>query len=120
MRFIDRTSQYKIWTSGSDDDYKAVATLTGEPILNTMEILADENAVVSNDFLPIQENISAFKLWQLQKEKLALRQQYLDYWNKSVQISGTGRPVDAIISPMSPYGGAPPHGLNRCLMFTTS
>lgn len=109
---------YKIWTSGSDDDYKAVATLTGEPILNTMEILADENAVVSNDFLPIQENISAFKLWQLQKEKLALRQQYLDYWNKSVQISGTGRPVDAIISPMSPYGGAPPHGLNRSADYT--
>lgn len=51
------------------------------------------------------------KLWQLQKEKRILRKSYLDHWEATVAETGTGRPVDAIISPATAYP-APPHGLN--------
>ena len=55
--------------------------------------------------------ISAYKLWQIQKEKLKLRKEYLDHWEATASITGTGRPVDAIITPTAPYT-APPHGRN--------
>lgn len=33
-------------------------------------------------------------------------------WEDTVSITGTGRPVDAIIAPTTPYT-ATPHGMNR-------
>lgn len=57
------------------------------------------------------KGISAYQMWQLHKELLSLRQEYLDHWEGTVSITGTGRPVDAIICPSAPYA-APPHGKN--------
>jgi amidase len=54
----------------------------------------------------------AYQLWQTQKEKRILRKKYLDRWQATQSSTGTGRPVDAIISPVAPYA-APPHGHNR-------
>ena len=88
-----------------------MANITGEPVLNTMEIEA-EQGIAPNSFLPHQENVTAHALWQFQRAKTTLRQEYLERWNETVSATGTGRPVDAIISPMSLYGGAPPHGKN--------
>lgn len=51
------------------------------------------------------------KLWQLHKEKRELRKSYLDHWQATVSQTGTGRPVDGIISPAVAYT-AVPHGLN--------
>ncbi len=56
--------------------------------------------------------LSAYQLWQVQKQKRNLRQEYLEYWQATEKSTGTGRPVDAIIAPVAPYA-APPHGLNR-------
>lgn len=33
---------------------------------------------------------------------------YLDYWNSTKQLTGTGRPVDAFIMPVAPFAGARP------------
>lgn len=52
-----------------------------------------------------------YELWQLVKEKKALRKSYLDYWQASSAQTGTGRPVDAIISPVAALPACP-HGLN--------
>lgn len=54
---------------------------------------------------------SAYKLWQVQKERLKLRKEYLDHWEATTSLTGTGRPVDAIITPAAPFT-APPHGRN--------
>jgi len=51
------------------------------------------------------------------KKKRDLQQEYLEYWQSSVHATGTGRPVDAIISPVAPYA-APPHGLNTVTSYT--
>ena len=101
--------QVGIWTSGAMDDYQSVVSATGEPLLNTMEIDAGD---VPNSFLPPQENVTVFTLWQVQKARTILRREHLNYWNNTVSATGTGQPVDAIICPASPYGGAPPHGKN--------
>lgn len=64
---------------------------------------------------PSPYGITAYQLWQLHKEKRDLRKEYLDHWQSTVQATGTGRAVDAIISPVAPYA-APPHGLNMFAM----
>lgn len=58
------------------------------------------------------ETISSFELWQVQKKKKDLRLEYLDHWNASISVTGTGRPADALISPCAPFA-APPHGRNK-------
>lgn len=97
----------KIWMAGLADDVASVVATSGEPILRTMHP-SDSSDVYA---MALSEGISAHELWQLQKEKRDLRKEYLDYWESSVEQTGTGRPVDAIIAPVAPYA-APPHGMN--------
>lgn len=51
------------------------------------------------------------QLWQLHKEKRELRKSHLDYWEATRTQTGTGRPVDAVISP-TVASVACPHGTN--------
>lgn len=103
-------TQYSVWTAGSAEDYKAVTSVTGEPVINSMKVTAEEVDLDVNEFLP-PGSVSAYQLWQIQKEKRDLRQEYLENWNNTVRETGTGRPVDAIIAPVSPFS-AVPHGMN--------
>lgn len=64
---------------------------------------------------PLPDGITAYQLWQLHKKRRDLREEYLNYWQSTVQATGTGRPVDAIISPVAPYA-APPHGFNTFVL----
>ena len=54
------------------------------------------------------------QLWQLHQEKRALRKSHLDHWEATVARTGTGRPVDAILSPAVAYAACP-HGCNTCV-----
>lgn len=54
---------------------------------------------------------SAWELWKLHAERRTLQKEYLDHWNRTAEKTGTGRPVDAIISPVAAYP-APSHGYN--------
>ncbi|KDQ55801.1 hypothetical protein JAAARDRAFT_37227 [Jaapia argillacea MUCL 33604] len=103
-----------IWGAGASEDYAVTTASTGEPILASMSFESDQ--VDEAPFLP-SKGISAYELWQLHKRKRELRKEYLDHWEKTVDITGTGRPVDAIICPVAPYA-APPHGKNRSANFT--
>jgi amidase len=97
-------------------DYKATTASTEEPIIETMAL---EDAKLSSDaasFRPTESNVTAYELWQLHRIKTEYRQQYLDLLNDSIKISGTGRPIDAIISPVAAYA-APPHGMNKHVLF---
>lgn len=102
-----------IWAAGSGDDFKAATTSIGEPIITTMAL--DETSPPSSktrSILPPSSHMSPYDLWQVHKVKQELRGEYLDYWRGSAKDTGTGRPVDAIISPVAAYA-APPHGKNR-------
>jgi len=105
-----------IWGAGAAEDYKTAAALSGEPVIASMGILPDDTKLL---FRPTGAGISAFELWQVQKRKRDLRQEHLALWEETVSQTGTGRPVDAIISPMAPYT-APPHGLNKSAQYTMS
>jgi amidase len=56
--------------------------------------------------------ISAFELLKIQKRRAVLRKEYLDQWQSTRISTSTGRPIDAIISPVAP-SPPPPHGKNK-------
>lgn len=109
---VERLSAYPsktdIWAAAGEEDYKAVTSKTGEPILKSMSSVG-----TSEDGGYIRDtSISAFELFQIQKNRVALRKEYLDYWQSTKASTSTGRPVDAIISPVAPFP-PPPHGKNK-------
>jgi len=111
-------NMFHVFNAGALDDYIATTASTGEPIIGSMDITENE-VVAQTDFRPgLDRNpVSAYQLWQIQKLKTELRQEYLAHWNATVSSSGTGRPVDALVSPCAPYA-APPHGKNTDASFT--
>jgi amidase len=105
-----------IWNAGAAEDYRVSTAPSGEPLIANMSLAVEDDHAERALFRPVADGISAYELWQVQKRKLGLRKEYLDHWNSTVSSTGTGRPVDAIISPMAAYV-APPHGKNKYVLF---
>ncbi|TFY81574.1 hypothetical protein EWM64_g2435 [Hericium alpestre] len=103
-----------MWTAAGDEDYRAVTSLSGEPLLQNMEDYVEgaTGALYLSD-----KAMTVYQLWQIQKKRIALRKEYLDYWQSSVKLTSTGRPVDAIISPSAFYASHP-HGKNAGADYT--
>lgn len=99
-------SQGDLWGAGCEDDYQATTAKTGEPVIRTMAL--EGNTDTPRFELPAT-SLSAFELWQVQKKRAEMRKEHLDLWESTKSLTGTGRPVDAIISPTAPYT-ATPHG----------
>ena len=102
-----------IWGAGSAEDYAVTTSASGEPIISTM--IPDGSDITAPPILPRKGGLTAYQLWQVQKERRDVRGLYLEHWNNTVASTGTGRPVDAIICPVAPYA-APPHGHNRSVV----
>ncbi|KAH9474372.1 Acetamidase [Psilocybe cubensis] len=109
-----------IWSSGAAEDYRVATQPTGEPVVASMKPGVEDPDHTDPEippFRPLADGISAFQLWQIQKERRDLRQEYMDHWNATVRSTGSGRPIDAIISPCAAYA-APPHGMNKSANYT--
>jgi amidase len=105
------TAQMEIFRAGMTEDIRACVSTSGEPIVQTMYPGNPAGAFLR----PSPDGITAYQLWQLHKKKRDLRKEYLDHWESTAQATGTGRPVDAIISPVAPYA-APPHGMTTFVL----
>lgn len=108
-------TSFSIWGSGLTEDVVAVTNESGEPILVGMMDPDAPPSTKENSWsatVTTPGSTSSYELWQLQKRRVDLRNEYLDHWEATVTTTGTGRPVDAIIAPCAPYA-APPHGLNQ-------
>jgi amidase len=107
-------SQTDIWAAAGEADYAAVASQTGEPILKSMSNFGTSSGTPAPEAgIYIKDtSLSAFELFQIQKRRVTLRKEYLDYWQSTKSSTSTGRPVDAIISPVAPFPPTP-HGKNR-------
>ncbi|KAF8812123.1 amidase [Phlegmacium glaucopus] len=115
-----------IFVADGNHDYQTECAISGEPLIQSMVPTNDE--AESHEFeAPIPfvkvlvgdpEHRKAYDLWKLHDEKRELRKSHMDHWEKTVERTGTGRPVDAIISPAVAYT-AVPHGLNTDSFYTT-
>ncbi|KAJ3998567.1 amidase signature domain-containing protein [Lentinula boryana] len=110
-----------IWTAGAAEDFSVVTAMTGEPVIASM-IPDDEIPVVDvedkhQSVDAVAPGLSAYRLWQTHKKKRTLREEYLQLWEDTAGMTGTGRAVDAIISPAAPYT-AVRHGQNKSAQYT--
>ncbi|RSH94942.1 hypothetical protein EHS25_000026 [Saitozyma podzolica] len=46
-------------------------------------------------------------LWTTQSERVAYNKRELDRWMNSREVTGTGRPIDGLIAPTTPYSSTP-------------
>jgi amidase len=106
-----------IWAAAGEADYAAIASQTGEPILKSMSNFGTSSGTAEAGVYIKDTGISAFELFQIQKRRATLRKEYLDYWQSTESSTSTGRPVDAIISPVAPFP-PPPHGKNSSAEYT--
>ena len=102
------SSQSQMFQAGSKEDYSATVSKIGEPVITTMALAGETTAFEWSGMT----SVSAYDLWQTQKQRSEMRKEHLDLWESTVSLTGTGRPVDGIISPVAPYP-AVPHGTNR-------
>ncbi|KAI0735818.1 general amidase [Earliella scabrosa] len=112
-----------IFNADDGVDYRTECARSGEPLIQTMSPDTDAHAYALDEplartVLGERRHLSAYELWQLHKEKRALRKSYLDHWEATVSQTGTGRAVDAIISPAVAYPACP-HGCNSDDFYTS-
>ncbi|KAI9818939.1 MAG: Acetamidase [Pycnora praestabilis] len=83
---------------GGADVHKAFA-LSGEPV--AMQV---SGAYGDKPF----EQMNASKIAETNILKREFQKDYMDYWNSTKEITGTGRSVDAVIAPIAPFAAALP------------
>ena len=83
----------KSWFFDGGKDCRRDMDLAGEP-------LAPQALIPDND------QTQALDMWATNIQKREAQKGYMDYWNSTAKLTGTGRPVDAIISPLAPFPAA--------------
>ena len=84
---------YKCWAFDGGADCKKDFDLSGEP--------QAEQALVA-----YHDQASASDIMAVNIEKREAQKEYMEYWNSTAKLTGTGEPVDAIISPLAPFPAA--------------
>lgn len=54
------------------------------------------------------EQKNATQIAEVNVQKREYQKEYMDYWNSTAEVTSTGRPVDAFISPLIPFTGMRP------------
>lgn len=78
-------------------DLKYHFGLSGES--RAPQVLGTENGVPMT-----ASEISALNVAKREYQKL-----YMDYWNSTAEVTGTGRPVDALFCPLAPHAAVMPN-----------
>ena len=58
------------------------------------------------------------KLWDTQVERLAFMKGTLDHWMATVSRTSTGRPIDGLLSPTTPWAACPKHAFEFHIAYT--
>lgn len=55
------------------------------------------------------DSLSMTELAALNVAKREYQKQYMDYWNSTAELTGTGRPVDGLFCPLAPHAAVIPN-----------
>ena len=88
---------YKCWAFDGGADCKKDFALSGEP--------QAEQALIA-----YHEQANASDIMAVNIEKREVQKDYMEYWNSTSKETGTGEPVDAVISPLAPFPAARVNG----------
>lgn len=85
----------KCWAFDGGADARKAFELSGE--VPKPQILTGETKM-----------FNASEIMEVMVAKRDAQKEYMEYWNSTEKLTGTGRPVDAIISPLAPFTAARP------------
>jgi amidase len=88
---------FKSWIFDGGKDVKAAFALSGEPMSDQVKF-----------YKSLEKEFTASEIAATNVELRGLKKEYLDYWNSTTEKTSTGRPVDAVISPLAPFPAARP------------
>ncbi|CAF9916688.1 Acetamidase [Imshaugia aleurites] len=86
------------WTYDGGADIHNALRLSGEPMVSQ----------ISGMYGKKREEASASKISANNIAQREYQKEYMEYWNSTVRLTSTGRPVDAIIAPLAPFAAARP------------
>ena len=92
---------FKTWVFDGGANVHSAFSLSSEPIAPQMQSLFSPSG-------PTGEQ-SASHIAEVNRDLRAYKKEYMDYWNSTEELTGTGRPVDAFIMPLAPFAAARPH-----------
>ncbi|KAK6581305.1 hypothetical protein PZA11_005996 [Diplocarpon coronariae] len=88
----------KTWQFDGGADIHDALALSGEPMISQ----------VASAYGSLKEQYTASQICAVNVSKRQYQKRYMDYWNSTASLTGTGRPVDAVISPVAPFAAARP------------
>ncbi|CAG8961864.1 hypothetical protein HYFRA_00013664 [Hymenoscyphus fraxineus] len=89
---------FKTWVYDGGADVQAAFALSGEPMATQ----------ISSIYGTSQPQFTASQIAANNVAKRQFQKSYMEYWNSTTSLTGTGRPVDAVISPVAPFPAARP------------
>ena len=63
---------------------------------------------ISSTYGTLKKEYTASEIAAVNVAKRAYQKEYMEYWNSTSSLTGTGRPIDAIIAPLAPFAAARP------------
>ncbi|KAL8681956.1 MAG: hypothetical protein Q9186_001964 [Xanthomendoza sp. 1 TL-2023] len=93
----------KAWTYDKGADMRSAFELSGEPAAPQLGHTYDADSKLEppEDAIHIAGNNVAMREYQ---------KEYMEYWNSTAELTGTGMPVDIVILPVAPFAAARPEG----------
>jgi amidase len=90
---------FQAWLYDGGADIHRAFALTGEPMSKQIGVAFGSEPRPQADASHIAANNVRIR---------AYRKEYMDYWNSTTVLTGTGRPIDAFVMPLAPYATARP------------
>jgi amidase len=85
----------KMWSADGGEEFRRDTDITGEPLHPHVEAWLGHSSKATAQ--------TVFETWQNQHERALLGQRWLERWQKTVELTGTGRPIDGLIMPSTPF-----------------
>jgi amidase len=89
---------FKTWFYDGGADVHAAFALSGEPMASQ----------IKSSYGTLKDQFTASEIAANNVAKRAYQKEYMEYWNSTSKITGTGRPIDAVIAPLAPFAAARP------------
>lgn len=90
---------FNTWRYDGGTDIHSAMALSGEPLAPQVSMTYGDKPWEQYSAAQISANNIALREWQ---------KHYMDYWNSTSELTGTGRPVDGLIAPVAPFAAARP------------
>ncbi|RDW85502.1 putative glutamyl-tRNA(Gln) amidotransferase subunit A [Coleophoma crateriformis] len=91
---------FKTWIFDGGEDVHGAFALSGEKVVPPIASVYGDK--------PVKQH-TASEIAAVNVGKRAYQKEYMEYWNSTSSITGTGRPVDAIVTPGAAFPAARPN-----------